>query len=276
MTIARLALLAAALACAAPSPAAQPGQARIVEGFADLAGLTLLSPVVLRATIVDADKLGRKAAPGVPPGRVRMLVEAKIDSVFLAPDAVPARIRYLWEGPLDARGKAPKLKGAPVLLFLRPSGRAGAYQLAHAEGQVAATPAAVAAVRRAAEQSRSAELRGLRVTGVGNAFHVRGSVPGESESQIFVETADGRPFSIVVLSRPGEGRTYSVSTGDMIDDSAKPVQRDTLLWYELACRLPKSLPSTAAGQLSEEDRRAVEDDYLYMLGALGSCERTLG
>lgn len=275
MPLARLLLALGALTCVAPASAAQPAQARVVEGFADLASLTLASPVVLKARITDADKLNRKSAPGVPAGRVRMLVEAQVENVLLSPDAVPAKIRYLWEGPLDARGKTPKLKGAPVLLFLRTTGKPGAYQLAHAEGQVAATPTATTSVRRIAEQSRSAELRGLRVTGVGNAFHVRGSVPGESESQIFVETADGRPFSIVVLARPGQGRTYSVSTGDVIDDSAKPVQRNTLLWYELACRLPRALPSDAQASLSEEDRRAVQDDYLFTLGALGPCQRML-
>src|SRR5688572_20292134 len=119
MIFARLTLMLAAICCAAPSTAARPGAARVVEGFADLAALTLASPVVLRATIDDTDRLRRRAAPNVAPGRVRLLVEAKVENVLISPDSVPATVRYLWEGPLDARGKAPKLEDAQVLLFLR-------------------------------------------------------------------------------------------------------------------------------------------------------------
>jgi hypothetical protein len=272
----RLHAAAAALALVlgpVPGALAQPAP---VEGFADLADLTLAAPVVLRATILKAEKLNRKEAPDVPPGRVRMLMDAQVQGVLTSREVVPARIRYLWEGPLDARGKAPKLKGADVLLFLqRVPGREGQYQLTSPNGQVAWTARADAGIRRVLTDSRSPELRDLRITGIGNAFHVRGSIPGEAESQIFLNTASGRPVSLVVLSRPGEAKRFSVALSDVIDDAAAAVPRDTLMWYRLACALPPTVPPTAVDELSEEDRQAVAVDYGFVRESLGPCSRSL-
>src|SRR3712207_6874651 len=108
-----------------------------------------------------------------------MLIEAQVQNVLVAGGAVPGRITYLWDAPLDARGKPPKPKGASVILFLRPvPGREGQFQLTSRNGQIARTPRSEAAVRRVLADSRSPELRDLRITGIGNAFHVRGSIPG--------------------------------------------------------------------------------------------------
>lgn len=261
------------LLLASPAVVAQPVP---VNGFADVADLTLGAPVVLRATILKADKLSRKEAPDVAAGRVRMLVDAQVQSVLLAREVVPARIRYLWDGPVDARGKAPKLKGAGVLLFLRRvPGREGQFQLTSPNGQLAWTGQAESHVRRVLTDIRSPDLRDLRITGIGNAFHVRGSIPGEAESQIFLSTASGRPVSLVVLSRPGQAKSFSVALGDVIDDAAASVPRDTLMWYRLACALPATIPAAAVADLGEEDRRAVAVDYGFVRESLGSCGRTL-
>ena len=275
MTIAtRLALLL--LASALPARAAETGTARVVEGFADLADLTLASPVVAQSVIAKTEKVSASQSPGLQPNHTRFLVEAELVGLLRSTTDVPAKIRYLWDAPLDARGKAPKLKKAPVLLFLAPSGRSGEYRLVNAQGQIAATPAALAAVRTILSEARRPEWQGLRITGVGNAFHVPGSLPGEAESQIFLTTADNRPVSLSVLSRPGQRRTYAVSTGDVIDAAAKPAARNTLLWYELACRLPRALPADAAASLDPAAREAVDDDYRFVMGEIGPCGRTLG
>jgi hypothetical protein len=268
--------VAAMLALASPALVAAQPQPAIVDNFADLTDLTLNAPVILQATILRTDRLSRREAPDVPPGRVRMLVEAQVQVVLVSPDVVPARIEYLWEGPLDARGKAPKLKGAPVMLFLRRvPGREAQYQLTSPNSQIASGPRVESAVRRVLTDIRSPELRDLRITGVGNAFHVRGSIPGEAESQIFLTTASGRPVSLVVLARPNQPKSYSVALSDIIDDAAQSVPRDTLMWYKLACALPPTLPADAVDQLGEEDRRAVAADYSFVLASLGPCTRTL-
>ena len=265
---------AAAMLLAAPGAAASQ-TVRVVETFADLADLTLASPVVAQAIVGKADKIDAKRAPDLAPRHRRFLVEAQITALLRSPQDVQGRIRYLWDVPLDARGKAPAIKKAAVLLFLAPGTRPGEYRLTSAEAQIAATPTAVARVRAILADARRPEMQGLRVTGVGTAFHVPGSLPGEAESQIFLTTADSRPVSLVVLSRPGQERAYSVATGDIIDAGAKGVKPDSLLWYELACRLPRALPANATASLDGSARDAVDDDYRFVLGQLGPCTRTL-
>src|SRR3546814_7628869 len=71
---------------------------------------------------------------------------------------------------------------------------------------------------------------------------VPGTIPGESETQIFLRTSDQRPVSLSVLRRPGEAPKWSVSLDEMVDESSAPAGRDTLLWYRLACFLPGQLP----------------------------------
>ena len=268
-------LILAALLSALPLQHAS-AQPATVEGFADIADLTIGAPAVVRATILKAEKLNKKEAPDVAPGRVRMLIDAQVQGVLTAREPVPARIQYLWEGALDAKGKPPKLKGLPVLLFLqRVPGREGQYQLTSRNGQIAGTAGAEAAARRVLTDMRSPEVRDLRITGIGSAFHVRGSIPGEAESQIFITTASGRPVSLVVLSRPGQAKSFSVALSDVIDDAAATVPRDTLMWYRLACSLPATIPASAIAELEPADREAVAADYGFVRNSLGACGRTL-
>jgi len=234
--------------------------------YADLAALTLASPVIVRATIVRAERLGAKNAPDVAPGRARLLVRAALAAALRAPSAVPAEIEYLVEVPLDSRGKVPKLKGAGVLLFLRNGAQPGQFTLVSAAAQVAATPAAEAAARAVLGEAK-AEVP--VVTGIGNAFRVPSAVPGEAESQFFVTTAT-RPVSLVVITT-GATRTLSLALGEIVDDSAAPVRRETLLWYRLACFLPRALPASIGG----DDRTALADDYAFVLATLGPCARNL-
>ena len=254
--------------------AAPPPSARVVEGFADLADLTLAAPIVLRATVAKAERLNVKEAPDVPPTQARMLVEAAVQAAIVAPGAVAPSVKYLWQTPLDAKGKPPKLKGAPVLLFLRPvPGREDQVTLIAGQGQIAATPAAEATVRRILTERRD-PAAALRVTGIANAFHVPGSVPGEAETQIFLTTA-AEPVSLVVLSRPGQPQSWSFATGDVIDEAARSIPRNTLLWYRLACALPRALPAAAVKELGDSDRAAAAADYRFVLTSLGPCGRTL-
>lgn len=275
----RIALaVSAALLIAVPLPAAAqtaPPAVPVVSGYADLADLVLGSPIVVKALITKADRLNAKEAPDVAPGRVRFLVEANVQAALQAPGAIPARISYLWETSLDARGKAPKVKNAAVIAFLRPvPGRPGQFQLAAGRAQIAATPGVESMLRRIVSDARTPAARDLRVTGIANAFHVPGSIPGESESQIFVKTAGGQPISLVVLTRPGQGKTVSYATGDIIDEAATAVPRDTMLWYRLACGLPPALPDAAVVDLPPGDRTAAKTDYLAVLASLGPCGRT--
>ena len=234
--------------------------------FADLAALSLAAPVVVRATVTRAERLGRRDAPDVAAGNARLLVTAATTAAIAAPGEVPPRLTYLVDVPLDARGRPPKLTGGDVLLFVRPGAAPDQVVLVAAQGVVPWSAAADGTVRSVLTAARRGDAP--VVTGVTSAFRVPGAVPGEAESQFFLSTRDGKPVSLVVLTRPGEGRRLTVATGDVIDDAAKPVPRDTLLWYRLACGLPRTLPANVdAGP-------DVADDYRFVLSSLGPCGRT--
>ncbi|QXQ04903.1 hypothetical protein KX816_11395 [Sphingosinicellaceae bacterium] len=264
--------LAAAVALIAASPSvAANATIPVIVGpiltYADLAELTLASPVIVRANVMKTERLSGENAPGLAADRARLLVHARVAAAILAPDAVPAELDYLLETPLDAKGKPPKLKDAAVLLFLRPGERPGQFALTSARAQLADAPDTVATVRSVLAEART-DLP--RVTGITSAFRVPGSVPGEAESQFFVSTADARPISLVVLSRQGQERTLQLALGDVIDEAAAGVKPRTLLWYRLACFLPQTLPA----KVGADDRAGLDDDYAFALAKIGRCERT--
>lgn len=242
--------------------------------YADLADLALASPVIADATIRSTARIKGAEAAGVAPGFARFYVEADLGSLIRAPGALPPRIGYLLDAPLDARGRPPKLKKQRVLLFARPvSGSAGQLQLAARDAQLSWTAATDVRARRIARELADADAPPA-ITGLGNAFHVPGALPGEGETQVFLQTADARPVSITVLSRPGEARRWAVALSEIVDEAAGPPARDTLLWYRLACGLPSELPSTSTAQLGPEDAARAQADYRYVLQQLGPCGRT--
>jgi hypothetical protein len=103
---------------------------------------------------------------------------------------------------------------------------------------------------------------------------VPGSLPGESETQIFLQTANGRPISLNVLRRPGETARWSVALSEIVDDAAEPPQRDTLLWYRLACTLPPQLPPQSLQEATDAERRTIATDYRLIKEGLGPCARS--
>jgi hypothetical protein len=107
------------------------------------------------------------------------------------------------------------------------------------------------------------------IRGVSNGFRADGTVPGESESQFFLATADGKPATLVVQNRPGEQRRVLIARGDIIDESAERVKPGTLLWYRLACFLPARLPAAAGGSDA-----GLAKDWRDALASLGPCGRT--
>lgn len=251
---------------AALPPAAQPASA----SYAQAAALALSAPVIVRATIVKAERIAPADAPGLAPGKVRMLVTARLDAAILAPADVPAQISYLLDTAADAKGKPPKLKDMPVLLFLRPvTGKPDQFQLIGANAQQPADAAGEARVRAILAEARSGKVP--EVTGIAGAFRVPGGIPGEAESQFFLTTRAGKPVSLVLLTRPGQPQRLSVALGEVIDEAAAPVAPATLLWYRLACALPRDLPAAALQSVDAADRPALAEDYAAVLRLLGAC-----
>jgi len=265
-----LALLAAPVRAAPPPPY---GGLSTEYGYVRLVELALAAPVVVAADVTSALPLKGAQAAGVPAGQARYYVEAGVRALLAGRADLPPTLTYLVDLPLDARGRPLKLKNVPVLLLGTPAGAPGAFRLAGPGAQVPRTPENEARVR-AILAALVAPDAPPAITGVTRAFHVPGSLPGEGETQIFLRTGDGRPISLNVLRRPGERARWAVALSELVDDSAAPPQRDTLLWYRLACGLPATLPDAALADQEEADAATARDDYRVVLDGLGPCTRS--
>jgi hypothetical protein len=267
------ALFAAAAAAAAPpeSPAMPPPALT----YADTADLALGAPVAVHVRVAKAMVLGEKRAAGVQPGLARFYVEAELVSLIRSPEPLPSRLRYVVDLPRDARGKAPRLRKGTELILLAASvpGRPADLRLIAPDAQLAYTQAAADRLR-AIHREAAGAAPPPRITGIGRAFHVPGSLAGESETQIFLQTAEGRPVSLNVLRRPGQSPVWAVSLSEIVDDAAAPPARDTLLWYRLACTLPPALPPQSLAEAGAGEADAIRSDYRLVLDRLGPCVRT--
>ena len=176
--------------------------------------------------------------------------------------------------PDDARGRAARIRrGTEYLLLASPvAGRAAELRLAARDAQLPFSAEAAARLRGILREA-SAPGAPPRITGIGRAFHVPGSLPGESETQIFLQTADNRPISINVLRRPGEQPRWSAALGEMVDEAAETPRADSLLWYRLACTLPAALPAPSLSEASAAEARSIQADFRLVTEGLGRCVR---
>ena len=242
--------------------------------YADIADLVIASPIIADATIRSALKLKGADAAGVAPGVTRFYVEADLVALVRGAGGLPPRIGYLLDVRPDSMGQLPKLKKMRVLLFGRPvPGVPNQIQLSAPDAQIAWSPAEDQRVRAIAQSLVAADAPPI-VTGVGNAFHVPGALPGEGETQVFLTTANGAPVSLTVLRRPGERPRWAVALSEIVDEAAAPPSRDTLLWYRLACALPASLPDRSTASLDPANADLARQDYRFVLEQLGPCGRT--
>jgi hypothetical protein len=243
--------------------------------YADAADLALAAPVAAHVRVLGASALRERDAPGVTAGHRRFLVRAEVVSLIRSPDALPPRISWLVDLPNDSRGRAERLpKRTELLLLATPvAGRPGELRLAAPDSQLPYDPASADRLR-AIHRELAGASPPPRITAVGRAFHVPGAIPGESETQLFLQTADQRPVSLSILRRPGEEPRWLVSLAEFVDDNASAPRRDTLLWYRLACTLPQNLPPQSMADASAAERRAIAADYRLVTQGLGPCTRS--
>lgn len=253
----------------------QPVSTAAEPSYADLADLAIAAPIAAHIRVARVERLREAEAASAPAGHRRFLVDADIVALIRGPNGLPARIRYLVDLPNDSRGRPADLRRRSEWLILasRSMVRPTELRLAAPDAQI--TYAAETAERlRAILREASAASAPPRITGIGRAFHVPGSLPGESETQFFLQTEGGRPISISVLRRPNEAPRWGVSLTEVIDEAAPSPLRDTLLWYRLACSLPAQLPRQSLSDSSAEEARAIEADYRLVMESLGRCART--
>ncbi len=243
-------------------------------GYADVADLVLSAPVIADATVRSTTKIKSAEAPNLAPGLVRLYVEVDVTALIRGADGLPPRIGYLLDVAPDAAGRVPRFKKARVLIFARPvTGAVDQVQLVAPDAQLDWSPATDARARKIARDALASDAPPV-ITGIGNAFHVAGALPGEGETQIFLTTSDQRPVSLSILRRPGEQPRWAVALSEIVDESAAPPAPETLLWYRLSCALPQTLPDRSTGSLEAGDATIARDDYAFVLAALGPCGRT--
>lgn len=236
-----------------------------------IATLVLRSPMIIDSVIRSQIALRGPQAEGTPAGFVRLYIEADVQALVKGNESAPSRLSWLLDVPADARGRVPKFTKQRVLAFARPiAGRGDQVQLTGADAQLAWTRAADALTRRIIAEVSASDAPPA-ITGIANAFHVSGTLPGAGETQIFLQTESGRPVSISILRRPGEAPQWAVALSEIVDEAATAPPRDTLLWYRLACGLPRTLPDAALETLESADREQARADYRFVLAALGAC-----
>lgn len=243
------------------------------ESYADLADLVDSADLVLRARVRKQAEVEAERAPGLAAGQARLYVEA--DTLALLAGKVPVgeSLRYLVDVPLDSRGRAPKLRKQEFLIFARTvAGRAGEIQLVDPSAQLPWSEGLEARLRPIMSEVFSPQVP-PRIEGVRDALSVQGNLAGESETQIFLATEDGSPWSISVVNRPNMVPVWGTSRSEIVDQSAMPPRPETIEWYRLACSLPATLPPSANLASDPASRRRAAEDYAFVLLRLGPCER---
>lgn len=265
---------AAGAASAQTAPATNPVTSATAPTYADLAGLVEAAGVVAELVVKDQVVVPVERAPGLAAGRTRLYLETRTQRVLKGPSALGESVRYLADVPLTAKGKAPKLRKQTYIVFANPvAGRPGELQLVAPDAQLPFDAAIEERVRALIAQFAAPDVP-PRVTGVRDVISIAGNLTGESETQMFLNTAGGAPVSLTVVRRPNMAPTWGVSWSEIVDQSAKPPQKDTVAWYRLACSLPRQLSNDDFLQSDAAGRARAEADYRLILEQLGPCERT--
>ena len=273
----RFLTLVAALAVSplhAPEVQAQEPAVGSSATYADLADLADDTPLVLRAQIRRQTALSPERTTGpIAPGHVRLYIEARTLALLSGDAPLGEDLRYLVDVPLDARGRPPKLKKREVLLFARPvPGRTGELQLIAPDAQLLHTPELEARLRPILTEFADGSVP-PQVTGIRDVLSLEGALAGESETQLFLDTADDAPISLTIVRRPNQAPRWGASFGEIVDQSARAPRRDTLAWYRLACGLPETLPAEVNLSDNPQDRARAAQDYAFVREQLGECRR---
>ena len=274
-----LAMMAGGCGVSMPSLGGGGGSAALVEApaitFADAADLVLISPIIVDVTVGKSTTIKREDAPGLRPDSARLLVNGSVNTLLRGRDGVPGEVQFLIDLPTDAKGRAPKIKGQRMFVFARPvTGRPMLLQPVLPDSVVGFSAVNDGLIRRATREAVAINAPPV-ITGIGQAFHFPGIIAGEGETQIFLDTQGGAPISINVVSRSGVAPLWNVSLGEVVDTQARAPEKDSLLWYRLACgALPARLPVESLASKTQAANVKADSDYQFVRQALGPCQRS--
>ncbi len=260
--------IAAFPAYSQPVPPVDPLQ------YAGLADLSVNAPLIVHVTVKKAIKVDAERALNAPPGTQRFYVEAETNALIRGQGGITGAIRYIIDLPLDQRGRAPKIKKRDFIIFAQRSARGnGEVQLVARDAQILWSPTRETRVRSIVREIVARDAPPA-ISRIASAFHVPGTIIGEGETQVFLETATGTPISITVLSRQGQRKVWAVSLGEIVDEAATAPPRNSLLWYRLACFLPRQLPANILTDDAYSSALEARKDYQLVLTSLGNCPRS--
>lgn len=248
-----LALLAASLGAGVQAPPPALAQTALpsvpvarsdtdLPSVATLAPLVLGAPVVAVATVRSTRKPGRRD-PQPPEGQARLSISADVQRVIQSRDPVPARIQYVWTGPLDPDGKPPGLRKQTVLVFAEPEGAFdGPYRLVGSQPQWLWSQALEDRVRDLVGQAQRPAVRNLRLGTIRAAVDVDADPNFRRTLGFVIDQVQGSPVTLLVRDRSALAGDVAIGWPDA-GQSVEPVVRNTLLWAQLACALPRTLPA---------------------------------
>ena len=267
---------AAGLAVAQPAQRAAvpaPAPAAPVAAYADLADLGLSAQVAAHIRLRRAVPLRPAESVGVEPGFTRFYIEADVMALFRGEAGMPTAVSYLIDLPngADSRPARPVRRSEWIIFARTVPARPGELQLAAPDAQLPFSPELADRTRAVLRDIVSPDAPPA-ISGIGRAFHTPGTLPGTSETQIFLLTSRDQPVSITVAREAGSRPRWFVSTSEFVDAGATQPRRDTLLWYRLACFLPAQLPPASYAD-AREHAQAIAADYRLVREGLGPCPR---
>lgn len=241
--------------------------------YADLVTFALQADLVAIVTIDDQIAFPPERAVDVPPNRARLYIESLTRNLLAANGGIGESLVFVTDIDREPDGDVPDIEERDYVIFAdQVPGRPGEVQLVSTRAFFPSGPIIEDRVRRVLRQLAAADAPPA-ITGVRDVISVEGNLAGESETQMFVETATGAPISLSVIRRPGMAPQWGVSLGEIVDSAARPPERESLVWFRLACSLPRSLPENAFLQSDRESRARAQADYAYVLDQLGPCTR---
>lgn len=245
-----------------------------LTSYDDIMSITLESELVVDIVARKIKKLPDSQTIGVRADRKRILIIGEVQSLIRGQKGLSSEIQFLYDAPIDSRGKIPKLKKKRFIAFGRHvTNRSDFIRLTHTASMLPYSDAINERVRSSIREAIAADAP-QEIISVSSAFHSPGTIIGEGETQIFLETKFGQPMAISVTSKRGQNRRWSVSTSEVIDINATEPRRSSLLGYRLACSLPRSISPNIIEANNQSERQKLLSDYKLILDSVGPCERS--
>lgn len=246
-----------------------------LASYDDMMAIIIDSNLVADIIVKKVQKLPASQSIGVPVTQKRLLITANVQSLIRAEQGINSEIKFLYDAPVDSRGKVPKLKKQRFFAFGRNVvNRPDFIKLSYVDSIMPYDQQTDLLIRSAITEV-IAPNAAQKITGISSAFHSPGTIIGEGETQIFLNTEFRQPMAISVVSKSDQRRNWSVSTSEVIDINATEPKRRSLLGHRLACSLPQNIQSNLIESNSPTDTRKAADDYAYVRNAIGPCVRNI-